>query len=75
MVHDYEGLREDDWFDSEGSATYCGVALGMGSVDSAYLYRTAPSEIRSYTHPEYAPMMVFLQYFKQVEVSATTQRG
>ncbi|CAG0915932.1 unnamed protein product [Notodromas monacha] len=43
------------------------VVLGMGSVESAYLYQTVKTDILSYYHESYAPMLVFLQYFKQLE--------
>jgi hypothetical protein len=43
-------------------------ALGMGSVDSAFLIQTLKVDITSYTHPDYAALVLFLQYLQQLEV-------
>jgi hypothetical protein len=71
VVSDYNMLAPPP-FGANGSPNpMYGTVVGMGSVDSAYLFQTAQIAVRSYSHPDYAPLMLFLQYLEQLEVSST----
>ncbi|CAG0916251.1 unnamed protein product [Notodromas monacha] len=44
-----------------------GCIVGMGSVESAYIYQTIPTEVQSMLHPDFPALMVFLEYLNQAE--------
>uniref|UniRef100_A0A182JL08 Uncharacterized protein n=1 Tax=Anopheles atroparvus TaxID=41427 RepID=A0A182JL08_ANOAO len=43
-----------------------GVVVGLGSVESAFLFRTCRSII-DFNDPDYVPLLLFLQYLTQLE--------
>lgn len=43
-----------------------GYIIGVGSVEMAYMIQCAPC-LTSYTDPDYAPLLVLLQYLTQLE--------
>ncbi|CAL1295066.1 unnamed protein product [Larinioides sclopetarius] len=43
-----------------------GLIIGVGSVETAYLLQCSPC-ITSYTDPDYAPLLVLIQYLTQLE--------
>uniref|UniRef100_A0A182Q9C8 Peptidase M16C associated domain-containing protein n=1 Tax=Anopheles farauti TaxID=69004 RepID=A0A182Q9C8_9DIPT len=45
---------------------YTGVIVGMGSVESAFLFRTCQA-ISDFNDPDLVPLLLFLQYLTQLE--------
>uniref|UniRef100_A0A182NNB5 Uncharacterized protein n=1 Tax=Anopheles dirus TaxID=7168 RepID=A0A182NNB5_9DIPT len=45
---------------------YAGVIVGMGSVESAFLFRTCKA-ITDFNDPDLVPLLLFLQYLTQLE--------
>uniref|UniRef100_A0A182YI36 Uncharacterized protein n=1 Tax=Anopheles stephensi TaxID=30069 RepID=A0A182YI36_ANOST len=60
-----------DWEHMEKSSEalekpYTGVVVGLGSVESAFLFRTCPG-ITDFNDPDLVPLLLFLQYLTQLE--------
>lgn len=45
---------------------YSGVIVGLGSVESAFLFRTCQA-ITDFNDPDLVPLLLFLQYLTQLE--------
>ncbi|XP_055534540.1 uncharacterized protein C05D11.1-like [Wyeomyia smithii] len=51
---------------------YTGVVVGLGSVESAFLYQSS-NAIRDFNDKDFAPLLLFLQYLTQLEGSLWRQ--
>ena len=45
------------------------IIVGLGSVESSFIAANVPC-MKTTNHPDYAPLMLFLQYLTQLEVSS-----
>lgn len=63
--HRVQKVRRDETFLSKKKQK---SAIGIGSVESAYLLQTC-SGVNSYNHPDYAAILVFIEYLCALEVS------
>lgn len=60
-VPDYKLIKPFSEIDTNGCVT------GLGSVESAFLNQCCPG-IKNYLDPDFAPLLVCLQYLTQLEV-------
>ncbi|XP_050076146.1 uncharacterized protein C05D11.1-like [Anopheles maculipalpis] len=61
-MQDWEHMEKSN----EALKPYTGVIVGLGSVESAFLFRTCQG-ITDFNDPDLVPLLLFLQYMTQLE--------
>jgi len=61
IIFDYEYLLPNDQCDIRA------CAVGMGAIESSYFIQVTDC-INDFNHPDMAALLVFVQYFTQLEV-------